>query len=292
MSDLSVFDNKVEENGLSYYVFPPNYPLFKAHKRLNKGSTITFRPNRHYFFGLKNMDEEYINDYETEYGVIFEFKTTRTYRLLALDDKETQITLYNEAPANIKIILENNYGYKSGKRDSLSEPDRILTEYLCSINQEGYAIHNMSTYSGGIFHDELAICDASGIDYVTQVTPEYRAKSIIESGKLQELSNQMKESRKKTKTQFLQSPSSSPPSFRGNNRLFDDDDEFSLNKPNALKSNLFMDDDDDTALLGGKKYKKKTNRKSKKKRPNRKTKRGSRKYKGSRKNTKRSNRSR
>lgn len=242
MSDLSVFNNKVEENGIVYYIFPSNYPLFKANKILNEGAIITLKPNIPYFFGLKNMNKEYIDSYENEYGVIFEFITTRQYKLIALDDKKSQEMLYKNAPSNIKLILEKNYGYKTGNRDSVSESDRIFSNYLCSIGFEGYAIHNMETDMGGIFHDELMICNTDGIEYVKQVTPDYRVKNIIESGKLKSLSKSMKASRKANRPsgKFIDDDE-----FVSRGRLmFGDDNDF---KP---KRNLFDDD-----ITGGKKYK-------------------------------------
>ena len=198
MSDLSVFDNKVLEDGLIYYVFPIGYPLFKANRTLSKGSTIVLRPNRPYFFGLKNMNDEYIESFEDEYGVIFEFVLTREYKLLALDDKRTQTILYNSSPEIIKTILENNFGYISGYRNSVSEPDRIISEYLCSNGYQGYAIQNMITDSTQrLFHDELMICNTDGLQYVRQVTPQTRVQGILESWMLKSLSRNMKQNRKK-----------------------------------------------------------------------------------------------
>lgn len=250
MSDLSVFDNKINENGILYYNFPSGYPLFKANKLLNQGPVITLLPNVPYFFGLKNMNPEYISSYEDEYGVIFEFVTTRPYKLLALDDKKTQEVIYSTAPNNIKSILERNYGYNNGNRDSVSESDRILSDYLCKNGYEGYAIHNMQTDMGGKFHDELMICNADGVQYVKQVTPDSRVNNIIESGKLKSLSKSMKNSRKQNRM-----------SIQNNNepvkKLFSDDNNDNDNKP--VKKLLFDDDDD---FNGGRKSKK--NKKTKK----------------------------
>ena len=98
------------------------------------------------------MNPEYIESYEDEYGVIFEFVTMREYRLIALDDKQTQTTLYQNAPANIKRILENNYGYHNDLRNSVSGPDREISQYICSLGYDGYGIHDMRTDNmGGIF---------------------------------------------------------------------------------------------------------------------------------------------
>jgi hypothetical protein len=135
------------------------------------------KPNKPYFFGLKKTDPNYIESYEDEYGVIFEFETMRPYKLIALDDHLSQTTLYNKAPSNIKEILVNNYGFNNGLRKSESEPDREISAYICSQGYDGYAIYDMKTDNiGGKFHAELMVCDASGIHFVKQVTPDKRVQ--------------------------------------------------------------------------------------------------------------------
>lgn len=199
-SDLSIFENTtVGMNQLKYYVIPVNYPLFKATKNIRKGETLQLRSDQHSFFGLKNMTPSYIDEYEDEYGVIFEYKTTRVYNLIALNDLSNVDLLYQNAPENIKQILDKNYGHITGKRDSESNNDRTLSLYLCSLNYDGYAIHNMMTESGGIFHTEFMICNCDGIKYVGQITDESRVKGILENAKLKEMSKRMEESRKQAK---------------------------------------------------------------------------------------------
>jgi hypothetical protein len=216
-SDLTVFDRPVIDatTGLTYYVFPKGYPLFKADKSWNKNNTPPkFEIGKHPFFGLKKMDEEYIETYETQYGVIFEFITTREYRLIALDKTTTQFVLHEKAPENIKTILEKNYGYgNKGIRDSVSEADRELSSYLCSKGYEGYAIHGMPTDTiGGIFNDELMICDATGIELVGQITPDNRAQGINDRGKSDTHAKNLKTARKTAKrNSFEPTNETSPP---------------------------------------------------------------------------------
>lgn len=201
MSDLSVFDkaNVIVEGGLMYYVIPVNYPLFKATYTLKKGDILTLQLNKPYFFGLKNMTPSYLDEYEEEYGVIFEFKTTREYLLLCLDDRNTVDVLYRDAPERIKYILDRNYGHMTGIRNSESDNDKELSAYLCSLGKDGYSVHNMKTEGGGIFHTELMLCNSDGIQYVGQVTNEAMVEGIIERGKLKELSKKMEEERREKK---------------------------------------------------------------------------------------------
>lgn len=224
MADTSIFNNPIEENGVKYYTIPLGYPVWKAHKTLSLGNTLILEPNRPYFFGLKDMNPAYIESYEEEYGVIFEFVTMREYRLIALDDKQTQTTLYQNAPANIKRILENNYGYHNNLRNSVSEPDRQISEYICSLGYDGYAIHDMKTDNmGGIFHDELMICDASDLEYVGKVTPDNRVQYIKERGRLEQMGKEMEEARKKGRPRSVFNNMESP--IKAPRLDFDSDDE-------------------------------------------------------------------
>jgi hypothetical protein len=274
MSDLSVFENKQEETGIAYYLFPKEYPLFKATTNVHNSGVLELKPNVPYFFGLKNTNEEYIASYEKEYGIIFEYKTTRPYKLVALDDKMTQRTLYESAPENIREILENNYGYSSNIRNSVGEKDKAFARYLCSLGYDGYATNDMATDFGGKFHIELLICNVDGLDFVGQITPQDRAEYIIEDAKSRNLSKQMKEQRaeNKRKRRPLREIDGN---FEPRNRLFDDGN---IIEP---RNRLFDDEDmfgSNTMLEFGGKRRKKTKRRTNKKR------RQSRKKNQSRKN--------
>lgn len=254
MNNLQIFDSPIEEANMKYYMFPENYPLFKAYKLEDPPG---FTLNQPYFFGIQNMNNDYIESYEDEYGVIFEFVTTKPYKLVALDDKNTQTTLYTNAPQNIKTILENNYGYKTNLRDSVGEKDREFAIYLCSLGYDGYATNVMSTNFGGKFHMELLLCNAAnGIKFVKQITSQSRKNSILEKAKIDKISQDLKDKRKKNNNSYssVMKPSRS---------LFNDDDDNIIPKSNRT---LFDDDDDmlpnsstKKKLFGGK-YKKKSSK--------------------------------
>lgn len=187
-----------ESTGLGYYNFPTGYPLYKATRRLEQG-TLTLNPNQLYFFGPKNDDPEYIEGYEYEYGIIFEFVTANPCNLLAIDDEKTQKILYDEAPENIKAILKSNYGYntKSGFRDSKGDSDNQLSQYLCEKGYQGYAANSMPTQTGEL-NPELMICNATKIvNFVAQVTNTNRVRAILEEGEARKRAEELRESRKK-----------------------------------------------------------------------------------------------
>jgi hypothetical protein len=227
---MSNFSNTIKKNGLKYYIFPSGLGLFKATKNYDKSGSFFLNPSGSYFFGFKNMSPDYIDAYEKEYGIIFEFLTTREYKLLALDDHETQERIYQKAPKNIKRILDINYGHLTGTRTSDNEPDRELSLYLCSKGFEGYAIHDMNTDFGGKFHDELMLCDMDGIQYVGKITTDEKVDIILEKERIKKLS--VNPSRKKK--------------------------DFSFISETAKPKNLFLDEEDDgetsfsRKLFGGK----------------------------------------
>ncbi len=266
MSDVTIFHNKSQENGLYYYNIPSGYPLYKASKLFNKNDvSLLLENNKPYFFGLKNTSPEYIESYENEYGVIFEFETTRPLKLLALDDKNTQTLLYNNAPPNIKTILNQNYGHINNIRNSVSDKDRELSHYLCSIGEQGYAIYSMQTDFGGTFHTELLICNASNaVKLIKKVTNDIRTVSIIEEEKLKEMGKQLKDKRRKKQKYSSMYDDNTPLKKRN---LFGDDD--GDNKNVSFSRNLFGDDD----MSGGKKRKSRRNKRNRKNKRSRRNKR-------------------
>jgi hypothetical protein len=179
------------EDGYEYYTIPKGYPLYKASR--NSKTPRDFNLNRFYFFGVKNETPEYIESFEKEYGIIFEFKTGRPYKLLAMDKPTTRARLYDLAPPKIKTILDNNYGHRNGIRDSIGEKDSEFSKYICSIRFDGYAIHTMETPTGGRFHSEFMICDTTSMKTVKRVTTDKVADEILLNKKLKEYVPKKKE---------------------------------------------------------------------------------------------------
>ena len=257
------FDNnkiqKIQENGMYFYRLPNDLPLFKASTIYDeKNPRLNLRPTGFYFFGVKNMDPEYIESYEEKYGIIHEFRTNREYKLLALDEITTQEKIYKNAPPEIQSILKKNYGYNDKNRqlirDSENDNDRTLSQYLCINNYDGYAVHNMITDKHElVFHDEFMICKMDGIEYVKQITTDKeKIQNILQSAELEKHAKNMKESRKRNR-QLEYSFDSSP--IKGiNSNLF------------GKSQSLFGDDDDEILNNGGNKkrtYKKRLNKKRK-----------------------------
>lgn len=201
------------EDGLAYYIIPKEFRFFRAKKgsRYNitpDFSVLTLNPGA--FFGVYNMDRDYIESYEDKYGVIFAFETMRPYKLLALDHPTTKMALYSRVPKNIQDVLRINYGYTmSGKRNSQLNSDLVLSQYLCEKGYQGYATNFIET-DIDYFDPEFMICDVGGIKSLGRITDPSRIASIVESGKLKKHSEELEAARqeKRKNRQRPESPES------------------------------------------------------------------------------------
>lgn len=270
------------DGGMAYYIIRPGCPLFKATKNSDR---LVLSRGRLSFFGVHNLDPDYIASYEDEYGITFAFETTRPYKLLALDHPATKMALYNKVPENIKRILRRNYGYNtmSGSRVSELDSDLALSQYLCDEGYEGYATNFMQT-DVGEFHPEFMICNVDGMRPLGRITNNpTKIANILRRGEIDQVSRDLKVSRKskqipespyatKARPMNLFASYDSPP--RAPSRLNQENI-----SPNLFRSRLFSDDSDDEDKRGGSRkrrsYKKKKTRTNKRKRSSR-TKKGTR----------------
>jgi hypothetical protein len=166
----------LDTDNMNYYFIPKGFSVYRGdttfyNNRLNSSdsSNADFSPNTPFFFGTNVEEVE-------QYGIVFEFKTTQEYKLLAIDDFNTLKILYNNSAAypDIQQILKKNYGYNvSGItiRDSIAEKDITFSKWLCEKGYSGYAINNMKTEMG-VFHQEIMVCHAESIQLVRQITTD------------------------------------------------------------------------------------------------------------------------
>jgi len=261
------FKIETDKNGIKYYKIPIGYNLFKATREFKETNDkrIILDDDKHYFFGKYNMDDVYINSYEDLYGIIYHFRTTREYKLLALDDTTTRNNIYNNAPENIQKILRENYGHNNSNniRNSISENDRKLSEYLCSNGYEGYAIKSMNTDFGGTFHPEFMICNINGIECITRITDDTNVDRLKKQGTTivsEDLRDKRKSEKRKNPSSVIYDEDDGYDNQENNNNI-------NSGKLSTVKQRLFGG--------GNKKHKKrKTNKKhSRKTKKYRKTKR-------------------
>jgi hypothetical protein len=190
-----------DENGFISYSLPAGSTIYRGdmmiYDKIRRGEPVRF-DNNFVFFSVSPEIVE-------EYGVVLEFRTTRDYVLLALDNHETLGNLYNNAPPNIQTILERNYGYSvssnSMLRYSVSKNDKQLSQYLCNLGYDGYATNTMSTDEGGQFHKELMICRPESIEFVRQVTTdETQIRGMEDAVKMRDMGKEMREKRRRKGT--------------------------------------------------------------------------------------------
>jgi len=260
----------VDGQGIIFYRIPRGTTLFRgdSDEYLYKEQIMRLQ-NQPTFFGVEQ------ENVEENYGIAYEFVTLVELNLIALD-KNQGTAFYNLLPAEYKRILDTNYGYKTGTRDSVSEEDKKILAYICENGYDGYACGTMPTTMGGTFHSEVALCSPadklSGGECVTD--PATAKHKIYElkmrrfapvKQKRQPLRNM--ESPPRQLFSGLDSPKPlarglfdsprSPPVARG---LFD-----SPRSPSVARGLFSTDDKENTSLFGGKrrtKTKKFTFRKS------------------------------
>lgn len=157
------------QNGYTYYNVPAGTLLYR-------GDTDLYMHNKDMqdtptFFGLEKR-------FVKNYGLVFTFKTLRDLSLLALDQPNDRF--YDESPPPIKKILDAQYGFKNGLRDTVRKKDYELVEYLCQLGFDGYLIDRMSVPLDAVvddygeeeeedmedgaykkFHSEMVICAIS-----------------------------------------------------------------------------------------------------------------------------------
>lgn len=158
-----------DEKGNIYYIVPQDVTLYR-------GDTDIYTDNGFFsetptFFGLKRNDVQH-------YGLVFTFKPKKQLKLLALDQPNQ--LFYDKSPSDIQNILDNQYGFKTGLRDTDRELDYKIVDHICSLDMDGYMIKEMDVAKGAIvpptgeedqeddeddedeiprkFHSEIALC--------------------------------------------------------------------------------------------------------------------------------------
>ena len=265
----------VDGQGFEVYKIPRGASLFRGDSDPHIYDEGFMRlQDRPTFFGL---DKENVED---NYGIAYKFVTLVELNLVALD-KNQGTSFYDSLPDNYKQILDENYGYKTGIRDSVSEKDKQILEYICENGYDGYACGAMSTTMGGTFHAEVALCEPAsklyGGECVTDPgTADQKIYELkIRRGAPVKAKRQPLRSMESPPRSLFGSPSfgspgfGSPPAARG--LLFSSPPASARGfPPKSLFSppdtrDLFQDDKENTSLFGGRrrtKTKKSTFRKS------------------------------
>ena len=116
------------------------------------------------------------------YGVPYRYKRTTPLELLAIDKHSENNDFYKNAPSEIKIILKNNYGWDSNKRDSNGLKDDEVARYICEdLKLDGYASEPMESVDRRLpLPSEILICN-SRAKVASPVQVEDNMKKSIEN---------------------------------------------------------------------------------------------------------------
>ena len=260
-------DLKTDHEKIKYYLIPKGTTLYRADSE-NTGKTIKLR-DQITFFGF---DQENVED---NYGITYEFKTKKHLKLLAIDKNNSKefldiIKKSNKHDVEIITILNKNYGYTTGFRDSDAKKDNILSEFICKHfpDYDGYACDEMPTQTGHL-HAEVMLCSPANkfqgpgklVTHTDKIQGLREKHKLLQRGR--EMEQQRKEAREKNKRTVDE----------GTN-LFGFDDEEESSKLNLYSHHLKENDDYELPqgrkLFGGKR---KTKRKKRSKGKRTKTKR-------------------
>ena len=160
-----------EPNGNKYYEIPEETKVYRG----AQNSVLNKDPPP--FFGFFEEDVE-------RYGPVSGYIFNQDVKLLAIMEMDKKSDFYTSAPSNIKLILEQNFGYNESKirgstpesdhskiRGSTPESDHSIMRYLCKLKKtkpsvykiyNGYAMDGeKNTDTGSLFHAELAVCAGS-----------------------------------------------------------------------------------------------------------------------------------
>jgi len=170
MSNSFSFNLIRGEHGYNYYDIPKGTIMYRG----DTNSYPSFQvPNGPAFFSTEPK-------FVKHYGLVFTFEATAPLKLIALDNKGDYLTFYTNAPADIRKILDMNYGRTSGLRDTVYVQDYKLVNYLCGLGFDGYANDRMDVTFDSVvdlyegeeededrkFHPEMAICDTTKLKFV------------------------------------------------------------------------------------------------------------------------------
>jgi len=177
------------------YVLPPNTVLYRGFPKVVKK-----RPAGDTFYFVTTSE-----DSAKSYGVVFPVTTRREYRLLAIDHAGTMEALYQNAPLNIKKILDENYGRgksRRKKRLSVFEKDVTFSKWVCETQHvDGYATRKMENgdHGRGDFHEEIMICDTSKLHVGDTKESDEKIDQIVSGHKQNEITRQMRENQRNLK---------------------------------------------------------------------------------------------
>ena len=211
-----------EVNGLKYCVFPTGTVLFRGD--IYHTTAFGDRP----LYLATNLEDAY------QYGDVYQITLDKEYKLLNLNDKDTMNVIYDTASRDIKQILEKQYGYKSGKRNSDITRDNEFSKHLSKQNYDGYYLNEMPTDTGRA-HPEIMICHPTRLTIGEMIKrlSELDRDAIINRREGEQLEARRREEKTKRRANIYDSDEEEGSERKGG--LFgDDSDEESYSSPKKI----------------------------------------------------------
>jgi hypothetical protein len=142
-----------DKNGIYVYKIAKGALVFRGDSSIKRRSDYELG-DRITFFGL---DKENV---EHNYGITFEFVVHKPMTLIAIDRNDGNSAFLDLLSDKVQRILDVNYGYSDGNRNSTPRSDNKLSEFIRDNLSEydGYGCDQMPTDSGGTFHSEIMVC--------------------------------------------------------------------------------------------------------------------------------------
>jgi hypothetical protein len=142
-----------DKNGIYVYKVKKGAIVFRGDSSIKRRTNYPL-DDRITFFGL---DKENV---EHNYGITFEFVVQKPMTLIAIDLNNGNPAFLQRLNEKMKRILDVNYGYSSGLRNSTPRSDMKLSEFIRDNfgEYDGYGCNEMPTDSGGTFHSEIMVC--------------------------------------------------------------------------------------------------------------------------------------
>lgn len=142
-----------DKNGVYVYKVKKGATVFRGDSSVKRRTSYPL-DDRITFFGL---DKENV---EHNYGITFEFVVQKPMTLIAIDRNNGNPAFLQRMNEKMKRILDVNYGYSYGLRNSTPRSDMKLSEFIRDSLSEydGYGSNEMPTDSGGTFHSEIMVC--------------------------------------------------------------------------------------------------------------------------------------
>lgn len=182
---MYIMSDFFRKENIKVYVIEKDTKIYRGDKSdINPQDKLS----KEYLFFTPKMDQA------KQYGIVSEFETNKSLRVVALDDITEDF--FNSAPEDVQKYLVSNYGYNTDDklRNTNETGDFRVSQYICDQGYDGYAIDTMATDSEGTFHQEIVICNPSvNVKFVNKVMDKEHQKEMKEK----EFEERLKPQRKK-----------------------------------------------------------------------------------------------